>query len=223
LHSYFFMIHILHIDTSANIGLVMISRDGEPLVLKYNETERDHAGTINYMVEAVLTEAGLSLTDLAAVAVCSGPGSYTGLRIGMATAKGYCYALGIPIILHNKLELLVKQDVILSKIKYMSILPARKDEYFVLINNIADFPVEPLHKTVEEINEIIAAHKNLNIFGKVEPDIILYNELLYSAIDSVIPELWAILAKNNLEENRFENIATIEPLYVKSVFIQKKK
>lgn len=223
MHTYFFMIHILHIDTSGANGLVMISRDGQPLVLKYNETERDHAGAINHMVEAVLHESGLSLSSLDAVAVCSGPGSYTGLRIGMSTAKGFCYALDIPLMLHNKLELLVSPEARFSKTRYMSILPARKNEYFVLLHDPGQPVAQPVHMTVEEINDLIKTGGNQPVFGQIEPDIILDDKSLFSAIDSVRPELWSILVKNNFEENRFENIATVEPLYVKSVFIQKKK
>lgn len=223
MHAYFFMIHILHIDTSGSIGLIMISRDGQPLALKYNETERDHAGTINQMVDAVLQESGCALQDLDAIAVCSGPGSYTGLRIGMSTAKGLCYALDIPMLQHNKLELLVSPEVSSSKTRYISILPARKDEYFVLLNEVGATFAKPVHMTVDEINDFIKVNKNWPVFGKIESNIILDDESLYNAIDSVRPELWSILAKNNFEENRFENIATVEPLYVKSVFIQKKK
>lgn len=217
------MVHILHIDTSGATGLVMISADGQPLALKYNETERDHAGTINHMITAVVEESGLQLTDIKAVAICSGPGSYTGLRIGMATAKGLAYALDIPLISHHKLRLLADLEDKSKLQSYLVLLPARTGEYFVL--NKADYEQDriPVHMTTDAINEIILRTNNISIFGKVEADIPLSDATDYIASDAVIPQLWSILAFKSWKENKFENIANLEPLYIKSVFIQKSK
>lgn len=213
------MTHILHIDTSGGTGLVMIARDGQPVKILYNQTERDHAGSINTMIGTVLAETGLSLTDINAIAICSGPGSYTGLRIGMATAKGLAYALNLPIIAHNKLELLTDLREIDEPKQYMVVLPARDGEYFVLSR--AD-ELTPVHMTTEDVNKLILTTDDINLFGYVGTDIKLSTATDYIANDAVIPDLWAILGFNDYLRNKFKNIASLEPMYIKEVFIHKK-
>src|ERR1035437_1453422 len=100
------MQYLLHIDTSTDTGVVALNCDGVILAYKVNEEARNHASTINIMIEKLLAGVKISLSDLDGIVVCAGPGSYTGLRIGLATAKGLCYALNVPLILDNKLTLL---------------------------------------------------------------------------------------------------------------------
>ncbi len=90
---------ILAIETATKLCSVALARDG--VLLSLHELESDqhiHAEKVNVFIEAVMKDAGLSLQDLDAVAVGIGPGSYTGLRIGLSAAKGLCYALDVPII-----------------------------------------------------------------------------------------------------------------------------
>jgi tRNA threonylcarbamoyladenosine biosynthesis protein TsaB len=75
-----------------------LARDGELVALRESAGERDHAARVAVFTDEVLREAGIAAADLSAVAVSKGPGSYTGLRIGVSLAKGMCYALGIPLI-----------------------------------------------------------------------------------------------------------------------------
>lgn len=89
---------ILCIETGTDTCSVALARDGECVALRESHGERDHAARVAVYTEEVLAEAGLSATDLTAVAVSKGPGSYTGLRIGVSFAKGLCYGLGIPLI-----------------------------------------------------------------------------------------------------------------------------
>lgn len=213
------MIHILHIDTSGTTGLVMIARDGQPVKILYNQAERDHAGTINTMIDTALAETGLSLQDIHAIAICSGPGSYTGLRIGMATAKGLAYALDLPVIAHNKLELLADLQAIKKPRQYMVVLPARDGEYFVL-SSAGD--ATPVHMITEDVNKSIWAIDDISIFGQIGTDIKLPPATDYIANGSVIPGLWAILGFNDYLNNEFKNVASLEPMYIKSVFIHKK-
>jgi tRNA threonylcarbamoyladenosine biosynthesis protein TsaB len=93
------MNYLLHIETSTKVCSVAISLDGKLIALKEsNDLEYSHGENLTLFIAAVLEEASLNLQNLTAISVASGPGSYTGLRIGVSTAKGLCYALGIPLI-----------------------------------------------------------------------------------------------------------------------------
>jgi tRNA threonylcarbamoyladenosine biosynthesis protein TsaB len=92
------MSYILSIDSSTNEASVAVSLDNRILCLKKSKEQKEHAGFIQTAIEKMFEETGISGRDLAAVAVTTGPGSYTGLRVGMASAKGFCYALQIPLI-----------------------------------------------------------------------------------------------------------------------------
>ena len=90
---------ILALETATKLCSVALSRDGDLLALREEESEKHiHAEKVNVFIGEVMAEAGLTLRDLDAVAVGIGPGSYTGLRIGLSAAKGLCFALDIPII-----------------------------------------------------------------------------------------------------------------------------
>jgi len=89
---------ILSIDTSDQILGIDLSRDGEPVATLVIDEPRVHAAQLVPTVVEVLSGAGCTMSDLAGVAVAMGPGSYTGLRIGVSAAKGLCYALGIPLM-----------------------------------------------------------------------------------------------------------------------------
>src|SRR5687768_6592591 len=130
---------ILNTDTALSIASVSLCRDGEILASNINENDRDHAAWIHPAIEQSIKEAKLSLKNLDAVAVSHGPGSYTGLRIGLSTAKGLCYALKIPLITIPTLEIMAagfadthKEDML----KYDLLCPvidARRNEiYFAL-------------------------------------------------------------------------------------------
>lgn len=92
-------VYILNIETTTKNCSAAVSKDGELLTLKELYDEKyTHAENLNVFIEHVMQEAGLQFTDLHAIAVSKGPGSYTGLRIGVSAAKGFCYALDIPLI-----------------------------------------------------------------------------------------------------------------------------
>ena len=102
--------YILHLETATKVCSVAVSNNGELLAIK--ELEEDgysHGENLTIFVQDVIAEANIELKDLAAISVASGPGSYTGLRIGAATAKGLCYALKIPLIAIDALTSLTEQ------------------------------------------------------------------------------------------------------------------
>ena len=90
---------ILHIETSTRVCSVALSRDGALLSIREDHSEEySHSSLLTVFMDEVIKDSGLRPEDVSAVAVSQGPGSYTGLRIGVSAAKGFCYALEIPLI-----------------------------------------------------------------------------------------------------------------------------
>ena len=102
---------ILNIDSSVEAASLCISKNGEVLCFQQNEILKDHAVWMHSTLQKMLKETGLTMKKMEAIAVTIGPGSYTGLRIGLATAKGFCYALNIPLIAINTLELMTSAAI----------------------------------------------------------------------------------------------------------------
>ncbi|ULT27047.1 tRNA (adenosine(37)-N6)-threonylcarbamoyltransferase complex dimerization subunit type 1 TsaB [Sphingobacterium sp. E70] len=97
---------ILQIDTSTSVCSVALSENGQTLTVLDLDEPNAHAAKLTVLIEQVLAETERSMKELTAIAVSMGPGSYTGLRIGVSTAKGLCYGLDIPLIAINTLEAL---------------------------------------------------------------------------------------------------------------------
>jgi len=97
---------ILNIDTATETAGISLAQDGNVLLEKSNPLQRDHAAWIHVAIAQMLKEAAVSINAVQAIAVVGGPGSYTGLRVGMATAKGIAYSKDIPLIVLNTLELM---------------------------------------------------------------------------------------------------------------------
>src|SRR6185437_2939562 len=97
---------ILNIDTATETASIALAEDGKTLFMVSNDVPKEHAVWLHTAVDRLLSETGSRMRDLSAVAVTSGPGSYTGLRVGMATAKGFCYALNIPLITETTLKVM---------------------------------------------------------------------------------------------------------------------
>jgi tRNA threonylcarbamoyladenosine biosynthesis protein TsaB len=95
---------ILHLETTAAVCSVALSMGEELLVLKEHQEPNAHSRVLLTLVDLAMEEAGWSPSQLDAVALSAGPGSYTGLRIGSATAKGLCYALGLPLVAVDTLQ-----------------------------------------------------------------------------------------------------------------------
>jgi tRNA threonylcarbamoyladenosine biosynthesis protein TsaB len=89
---------LLHIESATNVCSVAVSKNGQLLAVKESNSRNSHSTVLTTFIDEVIHEAGVSLTSLDAIAVSAGPGSYTGLRIGVATAKGLCYSLDKPLI-----------------------------------------------------------------------------------------------------------------------------
>lgn len=220
------MIYLLHIDTSADNGMVALSANGNILSSQAIEDSKNQSAILNTLIDVVLSDAGIVLQQLSGIVVCAGPGSYTGLRIGMGTAKGLCYVLDKPLLLHNKLTLLAWQQYHNNLNEYevfMSMLVARENEFFIAAydKNFNSYIV-PQHIHAAELEKLINGIQGTllitgegteyieNIF-KIKKSAVFFNKL----IDK---DAWAMYAYEQYKCNEFVNLSTAEPFYLKQVF-----
>jgi tRNA threonylcarbamoyladenosine biosynthesis protein TsaB len=134
---------ILLIDTSQETGMVALSKEGKVLFSEENKIAKEHAVWLHTAVKRIIAEAKITpdywqagIHQLEAIAVIAGPGSYTGLRVGMAAAKGFCYALKVPLITQNTLLVMAESIRNLAEEKEALICPmidARRDEVFTAL------------------------------------------------------------------------------------------
>lgn len=209
----------------------MVGRDGHVLSHKDNEDARSYAEALSNDINTVLSDAGITETDLAAITVCGGPGSYTGLRIGLATAKGICYALDKPLMMDNKLSLLAIHEYYNTEQNYdyyLTILPARDKEYFISIHDsYFNIILAPQHieeeKLLLKINELdgkilttgyitdaiqaILSNKNISVVDNQEID----------------KNSWARYSFDQYNCNSFVTLSSAEPFYLKQVYTHKPK
>jgi tRNA threonylcarbamoyladenosine biosynthesis protein TsaB len=219
------MSYILHIDTSTEISVVAISNNGRLVATCINNEARNHAASINSMAAEVTVTAGITLSMLHAIAVCSGPGSYTGVRIAMSSAKGYCYALGIPLMAHDRLFLTSLKENEKKCPAYASVLTARNGEYFVgLYNEKMDTIVPPTHVFEVDLANIFDSINCIHITTDAHTDIFDKLKVNISSISSNITlnyHTWAEHAFAQYEIRQYNNIATVSPSYIKDVYIHK--
>jgi tRNA threonylcarbamoyladenosine biosynthesis protein TsaB len=124
---------ILNIDTAVQSASVCISKDDKVLGMKLNPSQKDHAAWLHLAIKELLSEQQLSLQQIDAIAISAGPGSYTGLRVGMSTAKGLCYALNIPLIKINTLQMMAAAAKKDSAELLCPMIDARRMEVFTAV------------------------------------------------------------------------------------------
>jgi tRNA threonylcarbamoyladenosine biosynthesis protein TsaB len=132
---------ILNIETATKNCSVSVAKDGKTIVCSELADEGySHAEKLHVFIEEVIAKAGISVQDLNAIAVSQGPGSYTGLRIGVSAAKGLCYALNIPLIAVDTLKTLASQAEVTDG-KIIPMLDARRMEVYSAVFN-TDLSIE---------------------------------------------------------------------------------
>ncbi len=225
---------ILSIETGTDICSVALSNDGELMALRESTEGRDHAKKVALFVDELLKETGVQPADLDAIAVGKGPGSYTGLRIGVSFAKGMCYALNIPLIAIGSLDALVQvaredyeagildvEDDDWSVATLCPMVDARRMEVYTQLfdtNGVATSDVSAEIITEESFADIRANGK-LVIFGNGAQKCC---EVLSDAIYiSVTPSARGIvsLAEQAFNAGAFEDIAYFEPFYLKEFLV----
>ncbi|MEO6550912.1 MAG: tRNA (adenosine(37)-N6)-threonylcarbamoyltransferase complex dimerization subunit type 1 TsaB [Ferruginibacter sp.] len=131
---------ILNIDTAIDIATVSIAKNGQLIGRLSNAQQKDHGGFLQPAIQRLLRDSALSIHELDAIAISAGPGSYTGLRVGMASAKGLSYALKKPLITINTLEILAWAAIserasaaMTSSGLYCPMIDARRNEVFTAV------------------------------------------------------------------------------------------
>ena len=218
------MAYLLHIDTSTDTGTVAINSDGIIIAFRSHEALRNHAATLNMEIESLMKESEISLINLSGIVVCAGPGSYTGLRIGLA--KGLCYALDIPLIMDNRLTLLAWQSYREYGDEYqqfISLIVARPKEYFIAIyDSKFNCTLNPQHITEDQLDNIPMSGMKGYMVSDGGDEIIAGRPLMVVSRDLKIAlDPWADYAYNRFKCHDIEILSTSEPFYLKQVYTHK--
>ena len=215
---------ILSIETSTTVCSVALTLNGDRLEERKIFDEQSHSTHLTLLINEVLENAGKSMVDLNAVAVSEGPGSYTGLRIGVSTAKGLCYTLGIPLVAIPTLQAMA-YEVNLNNVDKSLLVPMidarRMEVYTATYDDQLEVEKELRPLILDEISfqETLTNNKVL-FFGNGADKFKPLVERVVNAefIDDVSPSAWAIglLAYKKFEKKDFVDVAYFEPNYLKA-------
>ncbi len=230
------MATILCIETGTDICSVGIARDGEIVSLLESDEGRDHARKVGVFVDELLRSTGIAPDEIDAVAVGKGPGSYTGLRIGVSFAKGLCYGLQKPLIAVGSLDALTavaREDYeagiidveAWSQARLCPMVDARRMEVYA---QVFDSEGSPLSEVAAEVvtEESFAEWRKDGEFVIFGSGAAKCAEVLSgSTLVEVTPSVRGIapLAQRAYDEGRFEDIAYFEPFYLKDFVVTKSK
>ncbi|PWH84227.1 tRNA (adenosine(37)-N6)-threonylcarbamoyltransferase complex dimerization subunit type 1 TsaB [Algibacter marinivivus] len=220
-------IYILNIETATTNCSVSLSKDGELIVLKEdNDKSYSHAERLHVYIDDVLKEAKINASDIDAIAVSKGPGSYTGLRIGVSAAKGLCFALNKPLISIPTLDVLANQ--VKSDGLIVSMLDARRMEVYSAIynsnyNQIRDTQAQILDET--SFSDYLDSGKVYFIGNGVEKTKALINHENAVFVEDKLPSAreMCALAFNKYKISDTEDVAYFEPYYLKDFVALKPK
>ncbi len=221
---------ILNIDTSTEAASICLCKEGKKLLLMENNDQKDHAAWLHVAIEKIMRDSGNAMKDLSAVAITSGPGSYTGLRVSMATAKGLCYALQIPLITENTLQVMAfgaKEKNTDDAILFCPMIDARRMEVFTaLYNNNLDEIISPTAMVLDEnsFSEELKSHKII-FFGNGSKKWQAISKLADDFFTDihVLTEYLGNLSYKKFINNQFTDIVYSEPVYTKEFYIHTKK
>ena len=229
------MAFILSLETSTTICSAALHNDGELIAVKELLTPQSASSQLAPIIDQLLRDAQISTKEIKAVAVASGPGSYTGLRIGVATAKGFCFALQIPLIAINTLELMAYQvRNSNSKNKWgeesllCPMLDARRMEVYCLLSDLNLNSVEPTQaKVIDDVSfSEWLSQKTIYFFGNGADkcrDIINHpNAKFMEGINSSAVQLGE-MAFPKYGTREFEDLSSFEPHYLKEFMVKKPK
>ncbi len=219
--------YILNLETSTKNCSVSISLNGKVLALKeICETNFSHAEKLTPFIKDVLTEAKLTLKNLSAIAIGKGPGSFTGLRIGVSSAKGLCFGLDIPLISIPTMEILANATTVNGYI--IPVLDARRQEvYTAVFNKNKKIVKETFNHVLEENSFSEYLDKDEVIFlgdGVTKTkEIIKHKNAIF--LDDFHPSAKEMckLAFEKFKNKDFEDVAYFEPFYLKDFYVTPSK
>jgi tRNA threonylcarbamoyladenosine biosynthesis protein TsaB len=213
---------ILNIDTATEIAQVNFAKDGRVFQFLTNTSQKDHAAFVQTAVQQLINNTSINLKDIDAVAVTAGPGSYTGLRVGMASAKGFCYALNKPLLLLNMLEVLTvaaQQFSTNPNLLFCPMIDARRMEVFTATYNHCLNIIKPPCPLILEENSFAAELETHEILffgsGAIKwKNICTHTNALFTIV-SDISDAISSLSHTYFLKSAFANMAYSEPFYLK--------
>ena len=220
---------ILHIETSSKNCSVAIS-DGEKLLCLCEEVSENYkqSESLHTFVEWALEGAEISLKDLDAVSLGKGPGSYTGLRIGAASAKGFCYGLKVPLIATNSLETMIEPFLSKNYDVIVPLIDARRMEVYCAVfnGNSGEMITETEAKILDEQSFTELEGKKVLFVGDgaaKAKDILQISNAEFDA--NIYPSAKYLIKKSveKFNQKDFEDVAYFEPFYLKDFHGVKKK
>ncbi|WP_299222755.1 tRNA (adenosine(37)-N6)-threonylcarbamoyltransferase complex dimerization subunit type 1 TsaB [uncultured Psychroserpens sp.] len=219
---------ILSIETSTTNCSVSLSSKGETLVLKEdNNSNYSHAESLHVFINEVVKSAKINRENIDAIAVSKGPGSYTGLRIGVSAAKGLSYALGIPLISVSTLKALAYQ-INVSEGVIVPILDARRLEVYSAVYNSSFKQVRTIEAQIlneHSFHDYLANGKVFFVGNAVEKTKTLISHDNAIFVDGKLPSAkeMSVLAYNKYKISDTEDVAYFEPFYLKDFIALKSK
>ena len=218
--------YILNIETATKNCSVALAKNGETILCKeMAEQGFSHAEKLHLFIEEIIKDAGITFSDLSAVAVSQGPGSYTGLRIGVSAAKGLCYALEIPLISVDTLTVLANQLQIENGI-IVPMIDARRMEVYSAIFNAKKEMIREVQAEILTDSSFSAIEDAVYFVGDSnEKAKTILSKSNFNFVDTIFypsaKEMSAISYKKFLN-NSFEDVAYFEPYYLKDFMLQTK-
>ena len=216
---------ILLLETATSSCSVAVAENGKILATKELNEQNIHASHITLFIDEVMKSAGKKYSELDAVAISKGPGSYTGLRIGVSTAKGLCFALDIPLISVNTLESMVcgaKTQVAYhgSELLFCPMIDARRMEVYTALYTANLDQVETVKALILDENSFskLLENNKLVFFGngadKCKPLYSWHANSMFLDFENSATHLNEI-ALQKFNEKVFEDVAYFEPFYLK--------
>ncbi|MBK8516883.1 MAG: tRNA (adenosine(37)-N6)-threonylcarbamoyltransferase complex dimerization subunit type 1 TsaB [Saprospiraceae bacterium] len=220
---------ILQLETSSEICSVALSYSGNTLYIAESNIPNSHTERLTLLIKECMDQAGKSFSQLDAVAISAGPGSYTSLRVGVSTAKGLCYAIGIPLIAIDSLLNLaygIDMELINEADRIIPMIDARRMEVYAAVfkNDYSYFTEtasvilenDPFHSlTVGEGTIHVCGSGAIKYYDRYQSERIALHHTKTSASYMCIP------ASNKFEAGQFEDVAYYTPNYFKSPNITK--
>ena len=215
---------LLYIDTSAATATIALSANGSLRAIRKHHNAQEQAAVINLLIEDMLNTCELTLDQVDALCICAGPGSYTGLRVGLSAAKGIAYALDKPLMLFNKLELIALDFRAQHPDNRLTIaLKARLGEYFAAGYDAAgNTLLEPQHIFETELSSLLEQPQGLLV---TDTDIAYPSgtSVQIPADYSVNIDTWIPAAIARFSAQQFDDLAYSEPFYLKAAFTTQSK
>lgn len=220
------MCYILNIETSSTNCSVSLSKEGKLIALEEKNNEKySHSTKLHSFILDVLNKAEVDTNELSAISVSKGPGSYTGLRIGVAAAKGLCFALEIPLISISTLLILAKKIDLKSGL-IIPVLDARRDEVYcsVIDSNFNIIEPDSPKIIINSSFEDYLKNNKLHFIGSGQKkckELINPNNNLNFYHEDVLPSSkeMAELSYTKFIKSDFEDLAYFEPAYLKNFIL----